>query len=182
MAKLSQQLLCPNSISGQRPPGCACTKGMREEHWHPREYPRNLLEMELGPWSSRAIPDTSWNPRYMVMTLFTTPRESMEALQEFHKLLIYIKCVYIHYPGEGRHSESAGRVLTTGPPGNSLSYFFNLIYRRALWKSPSRYYWNRETQLGQFCHRWALNLGNLAISNIRNGHPDAKLQEMSLNL
>ena len=57
-------------------------------------------------------------------------------------------------------------------------YFLNLIYGRALWKSPSRYYWNRETQLGQFCHRWALNLWNLAIPNVCDGHPDAKLRDV----
>ena len=108
VAKLSQQLLGPNSFSGQRRPGHACTKELREEHWHQREYPRNLPEMGLArpPQPSQMPPeitDIRWWP-------FSPPIGSLwKRFRNFiNCLLIYIKCVCIHYPGEGCHSESAG--------------------------------------------------------------------------
>ena len=123
VAKLSQQLLGPNSFSGQRRPGHACTKELREEHWHQREYPRNLAETGSGP-PSTAIPDASWNLRHTVVTLFTTPRESAEALQEFYRLSINLCKMCMYTSSWGGLPQWKCRVLTTGPPGNSLSYIY----------------------------------------------------------
>lgn len=92
-----------------------------EEHWQPREYPRNLLEMGVWP-ASTAIPDASWNLRHMVVTLFTTSRICGRFRNFINSINLYKMCMYtLSWGGLPQWAQGPNHWTTRG---NSYLFFF----------------------------------------------------------